>query len=232
MDTRICARCGTLFEPPREHSRFCSARCRVAWNGEHLSPGRWGVPDQPGDTQTQASALEWAIIGMRDTTERLGRVRPADCSQAFAVIGEAVWWVTIVDATMVRYHPHEYEAALAHLPLAERRRTEGTFGGLRFVRNRMGYHADHSEFIRPAGAGAPDSADPITGWTWRPLEEPALDALGPRGQTWEMKRYSAYQRWLAERTMEETFQCSSALLALAANLAGRAGDVGGVGGAA
>lgn len=217
MDTRICARCGKVFEPPREHSRFCSARCRVAWNGENLNPGRWSVPDQPSDPQTQASALEWAVLGMRDTTGRLGRVRPADRSQAFAVIGEAVWWVTIVDATMVRYHPREYEEALAGLSSADRARTEGTFGGLRFVRNWMGYHADHSEFICPVGDGS-GGMGPITGWTWRPLPEPPLDSLGPRGQAWERERYRAYRRWLAERTMEETFQRASGFLALAADL--------------
>ena len=31
-DTRNCEQCGTAYEPRREHARFCSARCRVAWN--------------------------------------------------------------------------------------------------------------------------------------------------------------------------------------------------------
>src|SRR5438874_753378 len=31
-DTKICEQCGTSFAPRREHARFCSARCRVAWN--------------------------------------------------------------------------------------------------------------------------------------------------------------------------------------------------------
>jgi hypothetical protein len=45
------------------------------------------------------------------------------------VIGEAVWWVTIVDATLVRHHLDVYDGALAARPPAERRLIEGTLGG-------------------------------------------------------------------------------------------------------
>ena len=157
-ESRQCARCGTTFEPKREHARFCSARCRVAWNRENWNrenrqQPRWGTENwAQGSAVGQGSpesALGWAIIAMRDVTERLGRVRASDHPQAFAVIGEAVWWVTIVDATLVRYHPDAYEQTLAGMQGPRRRLTEGTFAGLRFVRNRMGYYADHSDFIRP-----------------------------------------------------------------------------------
>ena len=36
-ETRTCEQCGRLFEPRREHARFCTARCRVAWNRENMS---------------------------------------------------------------------------------------------------------------------------------------------------------------------------------------------------
>lgn len=226
-DIRTCARCGTTFEPKREHARFCSARCRVAWNRENLNPDGWGVanwaPERQREPQTQASALSWALIAMRDATERLGRARPADRPQAFAVIGEAVWWVTIVDATVVRYHSQVYDAALAALPDGERRAVEGTFGGLRFVRNRMGYHADHADFIRPErGVGGAGDA-PITVWTWRSLAKPALDFLPPRGRSWEMTRYRAYQDWLAGHAIGDTFTRTAGFLALAASSAGTPG---------
>ena len=58
-----------------------------------------------GDPAVKVSALQWSITAMSDTTERLARVNAGDRPQAFALIGEAVWWVTIVDATLVRYHP-------------------------------------------------------------------------------------------------------------------------------
>ena len=212
-ETRRCERCGKEFEPKREHARFCSPRCRVAWNRENWSLAardrqNWGSEnwaDEPHRTQaTGTSALSWAITAMRDTTERLGRVRASDRAQAFAVIGEAVWWVTIVDATLVRHYPDNYDAALEWLSPGERQATETTFAGLRFVRNRMGYHADHADFIQPCADKSGGDA-PITEWTWRSLPEPAVATLPPRGQEWELSRYHAYQDVLAGRSVGETF---------------------------
>jgi len=226
METRRCERCGTEFVPKREHARFCSARCRVAWNRENwnrINRGKqacrreaWeddGSPNAPG---TEASALGWAIVAMRDTTDQLGKVRAGDRGQAFAVIGEAVWWVTIVDATLIRYHPDEYEAALASLPAAHRRDTETTFTGLRFVRNRMGYYADHADFIQPRRDSDGVTDAPITEWSWRPLPPPMVATLPPRGQEWELSRYQAYQDRLAGRPVGETFSRASAFLDLVA----------------
>ena len=83
------------------------------------------------------------------------------------------------------------------LPDAERQATETTFAGLRFVRNRMGYHADHADFIQPCVDDAAGGDAPITEWTWRSLPEPAVATLPPRGQEWELSRYQAYQDVLA-----------------------------------
>jgi len=228
METRRCERCGTEFVPKREHARFCSARCRVAWNRENWN--RINRDKQTCSSEsfqdgsdsaagTEASALGWALIAMRDTTDQLGRVRASDRGQAFAVIGEAVWWVTIVDATLIRYHPDEYEAALASLAPAQRRVTETTFTGLRFVRNRMGYYADHADFIQPRRD--PDGLGdlPITQWSWRSLPPPMVATLPPRGQEWEMSRYRAYQDRLADRPVGETFSLASAFLCLVAHSA-------------
>src|ERR1700683_3002103 len=172
-EIRRCERCGKEFEPKREHARFCSARCRVAcnrenWNLVNRDQQKWGSENWEhaarGHQGTETSALGWAIIAMRDTTERLGRVRASDRAQAFAVIGEAVWWVTIVDATLVRYYPDDYDAALAALSARPGGVTETTFGGLRFVRNRMGYYADHADFIQPQVDDKGDRDAPITEW--------------------------------------------------------------------
>src|SRR6202012_3801344 len=97
-DTRHCEQCGTRFTPRREHARFCSARCRVAWN-------RADRANAPADE----SALAWAIGAMSDVVAGLPRVSGLDRPRAFAVISEAVWWVTIVDANLVRYHPDLYD---------------------------------------------------------------------------------------------------------------------------
>jgi hypothetical protein len=226
-ETRRCDRCGTEFVPQREHARFCSARCRVAWNRENSNQTNrdqqkwgsenWADENRPGPGAGlggETSALAWAIVAMRDTTERLGKVRASDRAQAFAVIGEAVWWVTIVDATLVRYYPDEYDNTLAALPARRRKATDATFGGLRFVRNRMGYYADHADFIEPTRSDDGDRDAPITEWTWRSLPTPTMESLPPRGQEWELSRHEAFQDRLAARPVGETFALASAFLAL------------------
>jgi hypothetical protein len=162
---------------------------------------------------------------MSDTTERLPRVRAANQPRAFAVIGEAVWWVTIVDATLVRHHPDEYDAVMAGQPPAERRLIEGTLAGLRFVRNRMGQEVDHVDFICPDPRRTSTSNDRITAWTWTTLPGPALDSLPPRGLDWEMTRYQAYQAHLAGHTIGEVFRRATAFLRLAAASAAPIPDV-------
>jgi hypothetical protein len=168
------------------------------------------------DPVAGVSALQWSITAMGDTTDRLPRVRSADHPRAFAVIGEAVWWVTIVDATLVRHHPDEYDAMMAGQPPAERQRIEGTLAGLRFVRNRMGHEVDHVDFVRADPSRSGTSDDRITAWTWNSLPEPALDLLQPRGQAWEMTRYRAYQAQLAGHTVGDVFGRATAFLRLTA----------------
>src|SRR5215469_10235364 len=202
---RLCEQCGAAFSPRREHARFCSARCRVAWNRENVSG--------PG---AEASALQWSVTAMNDTVQRLPRVRAWDRPRAFAVIGEAVWWVTIVDATLVRYHPEAYDRVLGGQPSAERGLIEETLAGLRFVRNRMGQYLDHIDFIRPP-AGPPAPGDgPVTAWTWNPMPAPAGETLSPDGLAWEMTRYRAYQARLAGCSIGEIFGRSADFLKLAA----------------
>jgi hypothetical protein len=204
-DIRSCEQCGTSFVPRREHARFCSARCRVAWNREHM-----------GDLEAGAGALDWSVAAMGETIDRLREVRAWDRPRAFAVIGEAVRWVTIVDAALVRYHPQAYDGVLAGQAPAQRQLTEGTLAGLRFVRNRIGGQADVAEFTEPGEPGPGAVKGRITERVWKPLPEPALASLSPRRQAWEMTRYRAYQAQLAGRTLGKVFGCAAAFLKQAA----------------
>lgn len=202
-DRRECAHCGVVFEPRREHARFCSARCRVAWNRENT-----------GERPARATALGWSVAAMQDATGRFLRVRAADQTRAFAVIAEAVWWVTIVDATLVRYHPDSYDQVLRQRGEQQRQFLEESLGGLRFVRNQMGYHLDAADFICPAHGAAPGAR--VTGWRWKPVPEPALGSLPPSSREWELARYGAYQASLSGRTVAEVFSPASAFLREAA----------------
>ena len=210
-DTRNCEQCGTAYEPRREHARFCSARCRVAWNRATRQSR-----EQAAYPAAEVNALQWSITAMSDTTQRLARIRAANQPRAFAVVGEAVWWVTIVDATLIRHHPETYDAVLAARPAAERRLIEGTLAGLRFVRNRMGSQVDHVDFIRPRAHGRGAGDDRLTAWTWTSLPTPSMTSLPPSGRAWELRRYRAYQAFLAGTSIGDTFGRVARFVTLAA----------------
>ena len=201
-DTRKCEQCGTEFPPRREHVRFCSAGCRVAW-----------VRAQRGDPAAQVSALGWSVTAMGEAAERLSSVHAWNEVRAFGAVSEAVWWVTIVDSTMVRYHQDAYDEVLAAFIPAKRRLVEETLEGLRFVRNQVG-GGGYVDFVMP-GEGNQDHGG-VAGWTWAPLPQPPLASLLPRGQAWEMSRYRAYQDRLAGNTVGATFARAAEFLRLAA----------------
>jgi hypothetical protein len=214
-DTRSCAQCHAPFVPRREHARFCSARCRTAWNRANQT-----------DLAAEKSALEWSVTAMREVTERLPETGAEDPQKAFAVIGEAVWWVTIVDATMIRHHQETYDAVLTAQTAGERRRIEGTLGGLRFVRNRMAAEDGQGAFVGSAVSrlGTPGADDRVADWTWRSMPEPPLRSLPRRGREWERTRHQAYQDFLAGRTMAEVFGRAAVFLSLAAATATATGS--------
>ena len=206
-DSRRCDQCGTAFVPRREHARFCSGRCRVGWKRRQL-----------GDPVTEVSALGWSVSAMDDMTRRLPLVCADDRPRALTVIGEMVWQVTIVDATLVRYYPDLYDGVLDEQPPAERRRIEGTLSGLRFVRNRLRDKAAYGDFVGwPGGTGS--GGGPVTAWVWQPVPEPALESLPPSGRAWETTRYGDYQDFLARRAVGETFGPATAFLSRVASAA-------------
>jgi hypothetical protein len=200
-ETRDCEQCGASFVPRREHARFCSPSCRAAWNREHS-----------GDLKAGMSALQWSITAMNDAALRISQVAAWDQARAFAAIGEAVWWVTIVDATLVRHHLDAYDRIMADRTPAQRQLIEQTLAGLRFVRNRIGDEADLAEFIEPSQDSQDSSAGWITGWTWKPVPESKVAKLSPHGRAWEVSRYQAFQAQLAGHSIGETFGRATAFL--------------------
>lgn len=180
----------------------------MAWNRGtmHYPPG-------------EASALDWSISAMVETIDRLPRVKAWDGARAMAVIGEAVWWVTIVDATMVRYHPDTYDEILAGASPADRLTIEESLAGLRYVRNHMGHDIDHVDFVKGAPRTSGRAADRIANWTWRALPQPCLTTLSPNAQEWELDRYRAYQGRLADHVVGEAFSRARVFLAEVATTA-------------
>ncbi|MGH3185822.1 MAG: hypothetical protein ACRDPY_34685 [Streptosporangiaceae bacterium] len=191
-EVRSCAQCGAAFKPRREHARFCSAACRITWNREHTRG------QLTGDT-----ALSWSVSAMNDTIHRLCKATGIDLPESLALVSESVWWVTLVDATMIRYHEAVYDRALTGLGQAARSTTEGTFSGLRFVRNWMGYHVDPADFIQPQDD--PDGGEAsVAAWRWNSLPSLELGAVAPNGRRWEAARYRHYNAYLAREPLGET----------------------------
>ena len=52
---------------------------------------------------------------MSEATDRLSTVQPWDRPEVLLLVGDAVWRVTVVDATLVRHHVEAYDAVLAEL---------------------------------------------------------------------------------------------------------------------
>jgi hypothetical protein len=177
----------------------------VAWNQEHRR-----------DPVIELGALDWSVTALADLAPQLAWPAAAGQGRAAAVIGEAVWQVTIVDATLVRYHHEVYDAVLASQPPAERRVTEGTMAGLRFVRNQLARAAGRDALIGPPPGGPAMYGGPAGPCTWQPVPEPAAGSLRSRGRAWEMARYQAYQAFLAGHPVAETFSRAAEFLRLAA----------------
>lgn len=201
-EIRECAQCGTPFSPRREHARFCTAYCRMAWNREH-----GGVAAAP------VAAIDWSVIAMAEAADRFAWATTWDLNHAAAAVSEAVWWITLVDATLVRYQPRGYEKTLVKLGPGHRRETEEMLAGLRYVRNRLGCRVDPSSLIRPfhrnGGGDAP-------AWTWNRLPEPDLAQLPEKSRSWEASRYRSYQARLADRDVARAFTRCTGFLEQAA----------------
>ena len=77
--------------------------------------------------------------------------QPVDQAAALTAVTEAVWWVTIIDARLVRQYTDLYDGVLAARVAVQRPVIEGTLAGLRFVRNMMSDQVRRVDFIGPPG---------------------------------------------------------------------------------
>jgi hypothetical protein len=178
-----------------------------------------------GDPRADASALPWSVTAMSEATARLAQSGTWDRARAYAVVGEAVWWVTLVDATLVRHHPGPYDNVMAGQSPPQRQQTEATLAGLRFVRNRIGDEADLAKFILATTPGKDAGNGHVISWTWKPVPSPALASLPPRAQEWEKTRYQAYCAQLAGHPLGEVFRRTATFLTLTAANAGALADL-------
>jgi hypothetical protein len=147
-----------------------------------------------------SSALAWSAEAMTETISRLNEARAGDRPAALSAISDAVWRVTIVDATFIRYRPEEYDRTLARCPSGQRRLIEDTLAGLRFVRNHLGNETGLAGLV---GSAQADGSDRVTAWVWRSVRVAASAGCGSR--EWEHARHRAYEQQLAGSTVGEVF---------------------------
>ena len=178
-----------------------------------------------GDPRADASALLWSVTAMSEATARLAQSGTWNRARVYAGAGEAVWWVTLVDATLVRHHPGPYDIVMAGQSPAQRQQTEATLAGLRFVRNQIAGEAGLAKFIQAAAPGKDPGNGHVTSWTWKRVPLPALASLPPRARTWEQTRYQAYCAQLAGDTLGEVFGRAATFLTLTAAKAGALADL-------
>jgi hypothetical protein len=160
--------------------------------------------------------VDRSVTAMREAIMRLSVYRTVDRTQAVAVAQEAVLWVTIIDARLIRHDLAAYDKVLAGHDLAERALLEGTLAGLRFVRNGMRAGPGDAEVIEPWAGGPASSV--LAVWQWRPLPEPALRSASLRARDRQMSRYQAYEVYVARRSVGEVFGRAAAFLTTVARV--------------
>ncbi len=140
------------------------------------------------------TALDWSIQAMNDATDRVNKIAASDSPRAFAAIGEAVWWITIVDDSLRNNHRAAYDRAVELTTPSP----AGTILGLRSVRNRVGHEVDLVDFIHPF-ASRPDQGDGrITAWAWNHVPPPTRGQRTDRQYQWALKCHEAYETAVVE----------------------------------
>jgi hypothetical protein len=173
------------------------------------------VERQPGvqyGPVSNGTGLGWSISAMNGSVDRLYKAAGTDRPEALAIVTESVWWVTLVEASIQRSDQAAYNHTLLNLGPAERRAAEGTFIGLRFVRNWLGAHADPANFIQPEHDDDGGVA-PVAAWTWTLLPTPELGKVSPRDRHADAVRYRDYCTYLARKPVGETITSAVAFLA-------------------
>lgn len=168
------------------------------------------LPD--GARVTRGTGLRWSVSAMNGSIGRLYKATGTDLPEALAIVTETVWWVTLVEASLQRSSQAAYNHTLLSLEPAERRTTEGTFVGLRFVRNWLGAHADPANFVHAQHDDDGDEA-PVAAWTWTLLPTPELGKVSPRDRHADAVRYRDYCTYLARRPIGESITSAVTFLA-------------------
>ena len=151
------------------------------------------------------TALEWSVTAMNDATDRINKIPATDLPRAFAAIGEAVWWITIVNDTLRHNHrgAHDQAAVLTAPDPTD------TINGLRSVRNRVGHKVDLVDFLEPLASRAWSADGRITAWAWKAVMPPERGDRGTRDHRRDLELHQAYERTLVGQNIWQPFMLAT-----------------------
>ena len=138
---------------------------------------------------------------MNDATDRINKIAASDRPRAFAAIGEAVWWITIVNDTLRHQHRAAYDQAVV-LTFPD---PADTINGLRSVRNRIGHKADLVDFVQPVASREWSADGRITAWAWKPVTPPEQGDRTDRQFRRDLELHQAYESALAGQNIWQHF---------------------------
>ncbi len=145
-------------------------------------------------------ALDWSVQAMESATTRVNQTD--DPQKAFVAIGEAVWWITIVNDNL-RDEPMYPTSIGNDAVLAD------TLAGLRSVRNRIGHEVNLVDFVNLEAVRPDQYGDGrIAAWSWKSVLPPKASWKAAQND------YRAYEAQLAGRTVVEAFSRAEMFLKL------------------
>jgi hypothetical protein len=139
-------------------------------------------------------ALDWSVMAMNDATDRVNKIAESNLPHTFAAIGEAVWWITIINDSLRHNHRTAYDRAI-ELTMPS---PAATLLGLRSVRNCVGHEVDLVDFVQPI-ASRPDPGDGrITAWAWSHVRPPTPERRTKREYEGALRCHQAYEAAVVE----------------------------------
>jgi hypothetical protein len=168
-------------------------------------------------------ALTWSARAMQDATERVNKISGFEPDRAFAAIGEALWWTTIVDDELQRHHVDGYNAATKSFKGGNPPYPADILLGLRSVRNRLGHEVEPYDIIRPISERVDPGDGRITAWQWQHIPPPSADGRTRGQRDYDLRAHDAYERAVVDGgqggNIVFTFTVTNSFLATAYALA-------------
>lgn len=150
-------------------------------------------------------ALGWSVNAMESAIDHINKIAATEPQEAFAAIGNAVWWITIVGDTLRHRHGPAYELALKSCTPP----VQDTLLALKSVRNRIGHEVDLVDFITAVASRSDPGDGRITAWAWSFVPPPT------RQHRMDMDGHHAYEAALAGRSIIEGLRNAASVLTMA-----------------